>query len=375
MNKIVALIVFIVFCSFNLPANDGGFYVNGNQLIPLRETDITVKKEILKIIRSRENPAQVNVSVYYEFYNPGESKTMIVGFEAASPSGDADISPQNGQQPYLHDFTVKVNNRKLPYEVAIVNDSVYKQQGISRTLTDQEIEENIWEGWADFMYVYHFQARFEKGLNIIEHTYTCDLSTFVMSYYEFGYLLSPALRWGNKQIDDFTMHIDMGEDQLIDIPKTFYEDVSEWKFSGSVKSRNAESPYIGYMQDYKSDYGKFYIKKGVLIFQKQNFRPKGELHISSPRALFLDKFDYREDKELLPGIAVFIAPDYMQADDSISRRILRNLPFAARGYIFSSPELREYYENQIWYFPNPDYKVDISDLSEQEQKWVQHWSE
>lgn len=375
MKKLMPILSVLV-STLNLSANDGGFFIDGNQLIPIHETSITVKKEMLKIIRSRENPDQVNVSVYYEFYNPDDAKTMTVGFEAASPSGDANIAPNNGEQPYLHNFTVEMNGKRLPYRVAIVNDSTYRTQGIYNTLTEKEIRESIWDGWADFMYVYNFQADFRKGLNVVKHTYICDLSTFVMSNYEFGYQLSPALRWANKQIDDFTLHIDMGDDQLIYIPKTFYDNIDEWTFTGLGKMNDASNPY-GYIPEDKggSGFGKFYIKNGYLIFQKRNFRPKGELQISSPRVFFMEQFDYKRGTELLPAISLYSAPEYLKVADTMSRRILRNIPFAARGYIFSTPEIQQYFESQIWYFPNAEYKTDVSGLSKEEQDWVRHWSE
>ena len=48
-------------------ANDGVFYASGNQLIPITETDISVKKEVLTINRVGDH---LEVTVYYEFFNP-----------------------------------------------------------------------------------------------------------------------------------------------------------------------------------------------------------------------------------------------------------------------------------------------------------------
>src|SRR5215468_10417296 len=77
-------------------ANDGTFTVNGNQLVPIQETSISVRKEILTITRKGKDDAEI--SVYYEFFNPGEAKELLVGFEAFSPEGDADKHPSNGEQ-------------------------------------------------------------------------------------------------------------------------------------------------------------------------------------------------------------------------------------------------------------------------------------
>ena len=131
MKQFLILCLSIFFGSF-LSANDGSYYVSGNQLIPIVETDISVKKEILKI--TRKNKQQVEVSVYYEFYNPGTPKSIIVGFEAFSPGGDVNPEPKNGQHPNIYDFTVSMNDKALPYKVVIVKDSAYFENGKFKTL-------------------------------------------------------------------------------------------------------------------------------------------------------------------------------------------------------------------------------------------------
>ena len=60
-------------------ANDGVFFATGNQLIPITETDIRVKKEILTVNRVGNH---LEVTVYYEFFNPVGEKDLLVGFEA-----------------------------------------------------------------------------------------------------------------------------------------------------------------------------------------------------------------------------------------------------------------------------------------------------
>ena len=55
------------------------------------------------------------------------------------------------------------------------------------------------------------------------------------------------------------------------------------------------------------------------------------------------------------------------------RRILKNLPFAYRGYIFKNKELQDYFESTEWYLPNPEYNGDMEALSTEEKKWVEFW--
>ena len=99
-------------------ANDGTFRVNGNQLIPMYETDISVQKEILTI--QRISPTRAQITVYYEFLNPKQEKTVEVGFEAFSPSGDVDHSPDESGQPFISHFTVNLNGVAVPWKVVIV---------------------------------------------------------------------------------------------------------------------------------------------------------------------------------------------------------------------------------------------------------------
>jgi len=70
MKGIIFLIFVII--GFNLFANDGSFYASGNNLIPLQETEISLKKELLKFyVRDYK---WMSVEVNFEFYNPGPEK-------------------------------------------------------------------------------------------------------------------------------------------------------------------------------------------------------------------------------------------------------------------------------------------------------------
>lgn len=360
--------------SINMKANDGGYYGSGNQLIPIIESDISVKKEILSIIRNTQNDRLVNVSVYYEFYNPGKSKTLTVGFEANSPYGDAEIASKNGEQPYISDFSVLVNNQQLPYEVAIVKDSVYYKNGVFNVLTKKEMDDDIEEcgECSDFFYVYHFDATFKPGLNIIKHTYTYELSGSVDNIYSFGYVLSAAMRWQNKQIDDFTLIIDLGRTQEVYIPMTFFDNIDDWKIEGRGSSQISPNKMNYLDETNKENALVFLIQEGQLIFKKKNFKPAGELFFYSPRGLyFSDTFNYKEN--VLPFNFSFYYDDLVPTDE-LSKKILRNLPFAYRGYVFTNPKIQDYYDHLYWYLPNSFYQAEIDQLSEEEKEWVNYWS-
>lgn len=380
MKRYSVLLIFLMFIALSLAvfANDGSYYVSGNQLFPIVETDISVKKEILKI--TRKNKEQVEVSVYYEFFNPCATKSLVVGFEAFSPGGDVDPEPKNGQHPNISDFTVNMNNQPLTYDVAIVRDSVYFENGKFKTLNRTQMEESMADyGWqsADFFYVYHFNVDFKKGLNVVTHTYTCDLSTSVDFIYSFDYILTAATRWANKQIDDFTLIVDMGEFQDFHIDDPAFGEIPGWEIKGKgiMRSEKAHIDYSSYSER-ELTRTRFNIRNGQIEYKAKNFTPGEELHIRSfqPFASMPIPFDSREFLQLAYNL--IDRTDYViETVDQISRKIFRNYPFARRGYIFSSPELNNYFSNQYWYEPDPDYKANLSDLPVQEQQWVLLYSD
>ncbi|ASF43161.1 YARHG domain-containing protein [Capnocytophaga endodontalis] len=332
--------------------NDGAFYMAGNQLVPINETDISVKKEILYIKKTEEF---AEVSVYYEFFNPKDEKEIIVGFEAGIPSGDAGFSPINGHHPYMFDFTVSLNGNFLPYQIAFVKNSTYTKNHKIQNIDPKSLDNDIIGDELDFQYVYHFKAKFKKGKNIVKHTYRYKLSRGVCYYYDFNYVLTAANRWANKQINDFTLILDMGDFQTASIRKTFFKNTNEWTFNGIGKI--TENP----------DYTNFYIQQGILVFEKKNFVPKGELSVEEESSYCREagsnqKFIFSLGKNRELGNPTEKTPE--------EKRIIRNLPFARRGYIFKDKTLQDVFKTEDWYQPNPSYVPEVEALTEEEKQLI-----
>jgi hypothetical protein len=332
--------------------NDGAFYMAGNQLVPINETDISVKKEILYIKKTQEF---AEVSVYYEFFNPKDEKEIIVGFEAGIPLGDAGFSPINGHHPYMFDFTVSLNGNFLPYQIAFVKNSTYTKNHKIQNIDPKSLDNDVIGDELDFQYVYHFKAKFKKGKNIVKHTYRYKLSRGVCYYYDFNYVLTAANRWTNKQIDDFTLILDMGDFQTASIRKTFFKNTNEWTFNGIGKI--TENP----------DYTNFYIQQGILVFEKKNFVPKGELSVEEESSYCREAgsnqkliFSLGKNREL--GDPTEKTPE--------EKRIIRNLPFARRGYIFKDKTLQDIFKTEDWYQPNPSYVPEVEALTEEEKQLI-----
>lgn len=338
-------------------ANDGAYYASGNHLIPIFETDIAVKKEILTI-KKFEN-RYIEVTVYYEFFNPKDEKTITVGFEASSSYGDVDARPKNRQHPYIRDFTVQVNEQLLTYQVAYASDSSYAANGkiISKDL--KEFEKELSEN-PDRFFVYYFSAKFKKGTNIIKHTYNYNISSSVDFFYDFGYVLTAANRWANKRIDDFTLIVDMGEFENFLINKSFFSSAKEWIVNGIGKSRELKAGDRPALEDAVQ----FYIQKGNLVFQKKNFSPKDELFIYSEQST-ADELHF----------SYYRQNDHNEPKTDFERKLLKNLPYARRGYIFKNAELQQYFGKMSWYIPNPNYIPETELLTDLEKEWIRKWSE
>lgn len=347
-------------------ANDGAYYVSGNQLIPITETDISVKKEVLSVKRIAKGFLQVRVS--YIFNNPAEAKELLVGFEAPSPVGDVDGTPRNGAHPYLNDFSVVINGINKDFKTAIVSDSNYYQQGQIVGQTEKEaMGEYFNPNNASFYYVYYFNAPFKKGLNTIEHTYNFKLSGSVMEAYSFAYILTAANRWANNGIDDFTLIIDLGDFQDFLIDKSFFSTYDNWELDGKMMDLdNHKYPYL----EYFSNTAQVYCNGGEIVYKEMNFHPKGELVISAVHNLSVQSIEeFNPAKDPLP-FDIKSGLHLLSYSDENAYKILRNLPYARRGFVFKTAFIQNYYAAQSWYQPRPDYESKIDDLTAEEKAWL-----
>ncbi|QCE42739.1 YARHG domain-containing protein [Psychroserpens sp. NJDZ02] len=365
--KTTLLIILISVSSF---ANDGAYYASGNQLIPITETEICITKEILTVLRKIENDeSYVYVTVDYTFFNPGQEKTILVGFEAPSPSGDVNGYPKNGAHPYISKFDVLMNNGLIPFKTAIVNsENYYVNNTIDSKTEDDVIGEDFNANDPSFYYVYHFEAKFKPGINTVKHTYRFNMSGSMMEKYNFDYILTAANRWGNNQIDDFTLHIDMGANENFILTNSFFKDKKEWTID--------DGRSINYTSDYRDGlYSKFITYTGGITFKKTNFKPTDELYIHAPVTYMKENytsFDYKSHN--LPELISLENdehPTCTKSVDETSFKILRNLPFALHGYVFETTVIQEFYLSQNWYKPNPEYQAKIETLKDVEKEWLE----
>jgi YARHG domain len=369
---LVSLILIMLKVTF---ANDGAYFASGNQIIPLQETEISVKKEVLTLKRIKDD--KVRITVDYIFHNPNKEKTILMGFEAGSPFGGVDGTPRKGEHPYIENFQVNCNGKSISHKVSIfsLSDLPKKETCPLYTLENLKHQKALPKidspEDTNFFYVYHFPATFPTGDTKVTHTYDYEMSLSVYTNTEINYLLTPALRWANKQIDDFTLIIDLGEFQQYHIDPDFFDDLKSWTSQGRVKiiMENVKNEISG---DTKNRIT-VHQHQGSIIFHAKNFAPKGELSIFANRQLYHDETSDSPNPKLdvaVMKLSLAKLP-YLEGKslkNKFSRKVLENLPYARRGYIFQNAELKAFYEKQPWYLPDPNYK-DVA-ITEEEQKWL-----
>lgn len=366
-------------------ANDGTYYTRGSQLVPLQETDISVRKEVLTI--SLMDNGYARVDVQYEFWNPGAARRIIMGFEADPPYNfDYKFYP-DGRHPSISLFTVEMNGRALPYRNAACvleenqncklplryvdttkhyyvydNNLLYEDKG--RT------EPTDIDAGLPFAYVYYFEANFQPGLNRVHHSYVYKMSTNVGSPFLVEYKLTPAARWAGGNIEDFTLTI-----RADNTAKHFY--VFDSSFAGAPFAVSEGMGKTRRATCYGDPCAEVSLRNGAITLHATDFRPTGELTI---RAVGVDGCYVGKqciaggtyDRSARIDWGPYEGMQWVPADAAFRRRVMRNLPYAHRGHVFADKRLREYFESLWWYMPDPSYKDNTSDFTAVDWQFVNY---
>ena len=385
-------------------ANDGSFYVNGNQIVPLQETDVAVTKEVLTI--SIQDDGYASVDVLYEFTNRGAAKVVDVGFEASSPYNTGDDLDRSGKHPYIYDFTVEMNGAKLPIRNYVVHhssedeptDFVPLDLNQWRDLEDsddaisgiinKQTKENIDYSYAycfkankeniDYSYAYCFKANFKEGKNVVHHTYRYQMSGGIYNHFGIPYWLKPAMRWANHQIDDFTLRIKAEKTaKQFCIAKDPMWSAAQWRLAEGTGKMHVVNG------GYDMEYYEFSLRNGTYEWHAKNFRPTDDIHIDSAEGALFSREDFKLGRFYDRSASILVPYEKMEdTDDGMlipangttdgipNSRILRNLPYANRGYVFKDQKLAAYFKSLWWYMPDPQWNQDTSDFTEEERELV-----
>ncbi len=333
-------IIFFLFLFLSAQANDGVFYATGNTLIPLKETAIRLKKEILNLERKGD---WMQVDIYFEFFNPGIEKELTVGF--VTPPADGDVSEEEAKHPFVKDFMVMAGDKLLPYKIAKMDATGFK------------VSSKIASGY-DF--VYYFTINFSKGITVIRHSYLYKGGGSVEASRDFDYRLTTGTTWANSGIDDFELNIDMGDDSYFTVPAAFSATPAAWQVAGIGRISNT-SFNIPYMAEEGSKLKVVYLRKGKLQLRATGFKPVQDLSVSfwnlhNEINLWCDKAvknDFAGMMDLVWGDSVETAISRL-TDQEL--RLYRNLNYARMGFYFKDESLRKIFQKYNWYIPDPALK-------------------
>lgn len=279
--KQTTTLLLAILCSINTAfGNDGVYFMNGNQLVPLTETSIKVTKEILTI--SLNDNGIADIDVYYEFFNDGMAKNVIMGFEANAPynSGDS-LNPQK-EHPYISNFSVSMNGQTLNYSKDICRLGSTDGKPLDLTKwkysNDYGCGDAVYNAQIDsvvsFAYVYKFNANFHPGKNIVKHKYSYKMSYSIGNQYIVDYKLTPATRWANHCIDDFTLRINAHN-----TVKQFYFPTSTFpKNSFRIVSGKGKISHITHFNIPETE---ITLYNGSAELHATHFKPTEELYLRS----------------------------------------------------------------------------------------------
>lgn len=348
--KNIFLALLFLLLNSSLSANDSSFYAEGSNLIPLQETSIELKKEVLNLTRKGK---EMDVQVRFEFHNPDTPKTLTVGF--VTPPTFGDVSAEESEHPQIRDFQVMVNGKLIPFQIKNLEK------------TDFKLSEESYHGY-DF--VYYFEVPFQRGKTIIQQIYTYRGGSSTEASAEFSYRLTNAKGWANKVIEDFEVNVHFGEDAYFSVPYSFWKNnqKADWQIIGVGKMSEKEEDRYGVK------FRMVKINKGYLQFRAQNFQPDYDIWLTDWHAHNEVQFWLDSDaKHLLEDFEVAAMLDYYHPQQDLAERSkeelrwIRNYLFAKYGYVFKSKDLQSFFEQCNWYIPNFNTKADPDILTEKER--------
>ena len=379
-KKFVTMMVMVMATALWAIANDSEYYSVGNQLVPVQSTQISVMKEILTV--NLTNDGVTHFDVYYEFRNDGPATDILMGFEAMPPKVSSFETRADAPHPSITDFQVKMNGTPLPYKNALsengLQDGLHPVE-ISQWVYNQDLETPVHISDASrylrYAYVYYFNAHFRPGINVVHHTYAYKESNGVNQTFWIDYKLTPANRWANKRIDDFTLRITSNG-----ISKHFAMNKAPFigaKVETNVRYGTAKMRELtwGDIDDESArhNYYEVTMRDAVVEWHITNFQPQAELLLSSVDMMVINHqfLNYQSTTGEAFGESVYYdggvnfvltTDGKLTGNHALNQRIVRNLPYAARGYQFKNPQLRKFFNSQWWYMPNPNYNPEVERL-------------
>ena len=371
MKKILLAILFCFLSIFTF-ANDWEFGSEGEHIIPLKGSNVSIKKEKITL---KLTPDGMLVNVKFTFDSPN-AENKIIGF-VTPESGNGDEGEERGNRKpeplKIKNFKTTVNGKEVKSNVELLSKLLSKgvlDNNVVKEYTEKEKEY--------FNYVYYFNADFKQGENVVEHSYFYTGSYGVYER-EFGYVVTTISKWKNQTVEDFEIEIQPGT-YFVRLPYTFWNNAKkiDWEIVGKGKMVSLAPTKPANDED-ASDiekFGRVYIKldnNSSIRYKTKKFSPNSNFYATRIDNVLGFDYEFPEGKvqgykfkdDYFTTLRETVYDDYSNIIGSLKDLndkdldIVRNYPYAFAGYDFAKKDLKDYFSQFIWYSPvGKNVKID-----------------
>ena len=375
MKKILLAILFCFLSIFTF-ANDWEFGSEGEHIIPLKGSNVSIKKEKITL---KLTPDGMLVNVKFTFDSPN-AENKIIGF----------VTPESGNGGYyeeenvirkpeplkIKNFKTTVNGKEVKSNVELLSKLLSKGVLDNNIVTEYVKEEKEKEFYN---YVYYFNADFKQGENVVEHSYFYTGSYGVYER-DFEYVVTTISKWKNKTVEDFEIEVYPGN-YFVKLPYSFWTNTKKinWEIVGKgkmitvapTKQPNDEDATI--LEKTGVVYSK--LDNGFIRYKTKNFSPTDNFYMVRMDNILGFDYEFQEGKiqgykfkdDYFTFLRETVYDDYPDIVASLKDLkdkdldIIRNYPYAFAGYDFARKDLKDYFSQFIWYTPvGKNVKIDPS---------------
>ena len=372
MKKILLTILFCLLSIFTF-ANDWEFGSEGEHIIPLKGSNMSIKKEKITL---KLTPDGMLVNVKFTFDNP-TAENKIVGFVTPESGNgeeeDETTKPKRKAEPLkIKNFKTTVNGKEVKSNVEL----------LSKLLSKGVLDNNIIKEYTEkektfYNYVYYFNADFKQGENVVEHSYFYTGSYGVYER-DFEYVVTTISKWKNQTVEDFEIEVHP-ENYFVKLPYSFWKDNKKinWEVVGKGKMVTIAPTKKSNDEDATGleRYGIIYLKlnNGFVRYKTKNFSPNQDFYMTRMDNILGFDYEFPEGKiqgykfkdDYFTTLRETIYDDYPNIVSSLKDLkdkdldIIRNYPYAFAGYDFAKKDLKDYFSQFIWYSPvGKNVKID-----------------
>ena len=372
MKKILLAILFCLLSIFTF-ANDWEFGSEGEHIIPLKGSNMSIKKEKITL---KLTPDGMLVNVKFTFDNP-TAENKIVGFVTPESGNgeeeDETTKPKRKAEPLkIKNFKTTVNGKEVKSNVEL----------LSKLLSKGVLDNNIIKEYTEkektfYNYVYYFNADFKQGENVVEHSYFYTGSYGIYER-DFEYVVTTISKWKNQTVEDFEIEVHP-ENYFVKLPYSFWKDNKKinWEVVGKGKMVTIAPTKKSNDEDATGleRYGIIYLKlnNGFVRYKTKNFSPNQDFYMTRMDNILGFDYEFPEGKiqgykfkdDYFTTLRETIYDDYPNIVSSLKDLkdkdldIIRNYPYAFAGYDFTKKDLKDYFSQFIWYTPvGKNVKID-----------------